>query len=156
MAKVYNLTSEPCGATYAALLRFAQSKGFRALLVTRLPEWIDSDCRGLIQRLEPHLISAHESKEWPGTILHGNATAIVRTYALNHGCAELLTNSAEGLWGWQHPSRPEDLCLLRESGSPFLTTIAHEADCYFELDDDEHAELTSNVVGIAALLAPGS
>lgn len=156
MPRIFNLATEPRGPSYSALVHFAQARNFRALLVTRLPEWIDSDCRELIQQLDRYLLSVREAKEWPGTLLHGDATAIVRTYTLSEDCAELLVKSVDGLWDWQHPSRPEDLCLIRESGSPFLTTIAHEADGYLELDADEQADLVSSVVGIAALLTPGS
>jgi hypothetical protein len=57
----------------------------------------------------------------------------------------------QGLWGWQYPSRPEDLCLLREDGVPVLTTIAHEKDAYFEMNESEFEELRTNVPGMAQL-----
>ena len=155
MIATHNLIGEPRGATYAALLRFAQRKKWYALLVTRLPEWIDSECRDILGKLETFLLSEREIKAWPGTTLHGNASAIVRTYRLEEQATEMLMSSVQGLWGWQHPSRPEDLCFLREDGVPVLTTIAHEKDAYFEMNESEFEELRTNVPGMVQLFGPG-
>jgi hypothetical protein len=150
----HNLTGAPRGATYAALLRFAQQKKWHALLVTRLPEWIDSECRDILGKLRAGLLSEREVKAWPGTILHGNSSAIVRTYRLEDQATEVLVSCVQGLWEWQHPSRPEDLCFLREGGGPVLTTIAHEKDAYFEMNESEFDELRAEVPGLAELFAP--
>jgi hypothetical protein len=154
MAKVYNLANEPRGATYAALLRFAQRQRYCVLLVTRLPECVNADYSEITEQLKPSLIQERESKEWPGTVLHGDTSALLRVYALSDASRQVLASGVEGLFGWQHPSRPEDLCLLREDGSPFLVTIAHEGDGYFELDEEEYNELGAEVVGIGGLLVP--
>ena len=46
---------------------------------------------------------------------------------------------------WRQPDLPEDLCLLRADGSPWLATIAHEADGFLLLSEAEREDLNTRV-----------
>ena len=59
--------------------------------------------------------------------------------------AKILGEAVEGLFDWIEPELPEDLCILRPDGSPWLVTISHEQDAYFQLSDKEKGELTELV-----------
>jgi hypothetical protein len=79
-------------------------------------------------------------------------TASVSSYRLDPGLVEALAGAVAGLYQWRQPELPEDLCLLRPDGSPWLVTIAHERDGYFTLDDAERAALVAALPSIEPLL----
>jgi hypothetical protein len=71
----------------------------------------------------------------------------VYRYRLNDQCCGLLCSSADGLYDWLSPDRPEDLSLLR-STTPVLTTIAHEREGHLDLTSAEHEELSGAKTGL--------
>jgi hypothetical protein len=149
--ELQNLKGEPRGETYRGLIRLAERQGLSAMLITRLPEWINEEARELLLRLRPFLTSEREAAEWPGTKLHGGL-ARLGTYRLVEESTAVLCNSVQGLFEWQHPSRLEDLCLLRQDGTPLLVSIAHEDDGFFQVESDELDLIRREVPGIANLL----
>jgi len=62
----------------------------------------------------------------------------------------MLKTEAHGLYDWVQPNRPEDLCFLRSDETPWLATIAHEKDAYFELSGEEKQRLTKALPNILA------
>lgn len=56
--------------------------------------------------------------------------------------------SVPGLYSWRQPERPEDLCLLRRDGSPWMGSIAHERDSFLELEEAEMVDLRAGVPGL--------
>jgi hypothetical protein len=151
MSRMYSLTAEPCGATYRALLDFAVPVCSRALLVEREGMDFAESAVEVVHHLHPYLISEEARSSWPGTCLFGH-TATVRTYAYSAIVAELLKAAASCLFEWQQPTRPEDLCLLRDAGTPWLVTIAHERDAYFVLEEGEVSQLQNGVSGLARIV----
>ena len=122
---LFRLVEEPRGKTYQAMLMFAQKKCPYFLLVERpgIPR-IGSDGSAVLQALGRFLIEKSESREWPGTVLLGKRMATISTFKFTDESTRELLNATTGLYEWQLPSRPEDLCLLRPDKSPWLTTIA--------------------------------
>jgi hypothetical protein len=57
----------------------------------------------------------------------------------------VLIEASEGLFSWTQPELPEDLCLFRKDGEPWLVTIAHEKDGYLVLSPNESAALTESI-----------
>ncbi|MCL6592265.1 MAG: hypothetical protein K6U80_20260 [Firmicutes bacterium] len=49
---------------------------------------------------------------------------------------------------WKQPKLPEDLCLLRDNGTPWLISIAHENDMYLEISIEEKEALINNIPDI--------
>jgi hypothetical protein len=95
--------------------------------------------------LHPYLLSEDQKTQWPGTMLLSDDSALVSRYSLTPQTSAILGGAVEGLFEWIGPGLPEDLCILRADGSPWLVTIAHERDAYLELRDGERATLTENV-----------
>ena len=96
----------------------------------------------ILEGLTTFLIDAQEGTQWPGTILDGDK-AVVYRYRAGTELIKALKILADGLYSWQHPHLPEDLCFLRSDGTPWLASIADEGDAYLELTRDELQELFS-------------
>ena len=69
----------------------------------------------------------------------------MKEYDFVDGSADILVKAADGLFDWLEPRLPEDLCLLRSDGSPWLVTITHERDAYFVMSREEGLLLTSHI-----------
>lgn len=140
----YTLAVEPRGSVYRSLCDFAAVKALNCLLVIRDQPAPSAKARGVIESLEPYILSKRRSSEWPGTRLFGH-DATVYVIGPEPAVWALIRGRAEGLFDWQHPELPEDLCFLRQDGSTFLGTIAHEHDAFVELDAAETNELRMKI-----------
>jgi hypothetical protein len=138
--KTYDLLAEPAGGLYHGLLDFAASLCPLALLVIRPEMDLAEGGRRLLASLEPFVDSRMKSSSWPGTELLGDQAELVY-FRLESGSSRFLKGAVQGLYGWQQPELPEDLCLLRADREPWLTTIAHESDASLQLTDWEKAQL---------------
>jgi hypothetical protein len=140
---IYNIQEEPEGALYCRLLTAGQDKcRFVVLVIRRTIKMNENGIQALTQ-LEPYKISSVETDEWPSTKLVDD-TATVLTYSYEKASVDLLMGCSDRLYGWQQPDLPEDLCLLRPDGSPWLVTISHENDGYLMLSPEEKASLISS------------
>lgn len=148
MKTTYNLGKEPVGDVYQKLIEHASSECGFALLVVRDSLRIADSGQSVLKRLETFLRSATREDEWPGTKLLGASKAMLYKYELANKVAEILKAEVHSLYEWIQPERPEDLCLLRDDGTPWLVSIAHEKDAYFELTDEEKHRLTNVLPGI--------
>jgi hypothetical protein len=151
--RIVDVVEEPRDELYRGLVRLAPRFCTSALLVVRPARGDRLGDRGvrLMSQLQSWLIETGERSEWPGTRLIGHPASVF-TYRLDPGFIEALDGAVAGLYEWRQPELPEDLCLLRADGSPWLVTIAHERDAYFRLDDIERAELVSALPRIEPLL----
>lgn len=139
---IYDIPKEPKGEVYRKLINLAMHFCDIALLVVRNTSYLNSSGAQVLEALEPFLLLKAKETQWPGTVLlcdelFPDNTATVYRSRLCRESAEILKEAVDGLYSWQQPERPEDLCLLRPDGSPWLVTIAHEADSYFELTLEE-------------------
>lgn len=141
---VYNLLDDVKGEGYVQLLHHALSECDSFILIIRHSIDVNATAEAVLNRLEPSLISSEESSEWPGTKLL-DSTALVNKYKLSPNTAADLAEVADGLFSWCQPELPEDLCLIRKDGDPWLVTIAHEEDAYMVLSPEESAALTENI-----------
>lgn len=93
--------------------------------------------------------------EWPGTKLwHATHPIPIHTFHLIPESAAILKKATSGLYQWQYPYLPDDLCLLRADESPWLITIGHEFDSYFKLDEDELRELLRSLPVFTDMIEP--
>lgn len=141
---VYNLVDDVKGEAYLRLLHHALSYCDSFILVIRHSLDVNATAQAVLNRLEPFVIRREESNEWPGTHLL-DSTAQVNTFKLSPPTASVLAEVAEGLFSWAQPELPEDLCLIRKDGNPWLVTIAHEEDAYLVLSPEESAVLTKSI-----------
>lgn len=142
---------EPTGETYATFLGLASRWSSTALLVVRGRLGLSESAAALIAQLEPFLLERSDASSWPGTTLLED-TATVSTYRLDPTVVDALAAATNGLFGWQQPELPEDLCLLRPGGEPWLVTIAHEGDAYVVVDPTELEVLRRDLPDLAAVL----
>lgn len=124
----------------------------RYLLVVRSGLGTSQTLHAFLSRMAPSIVSRKQASEWPGTQLLDGELANVYEGELSHYATETIAASVGSLLDFQQPSLPEDLSLLREDGSPWLITCAHEGDIYLELSDQEHQELQRLAPWFARLL----
>jgi hypothetical protein len=147
VTQIRALSSEPVGATYRALLAFAEGRSGRFSLVWRHQLSFDASAAAIERRLRPFLIDETETAEWPGTTLIGHS-AILRSYRLTaESVRELAT--AGRLFAWEAPSRPEDLAFYDPDGRCWLASIAHEREAFVTLDAAGLKELAVAVPQLA-------
>ncbi|MCU1373172.1 MAG: hypothetical protein JWO68_458 [Actinomycetia bacterium] len=133
------IPTEPTGETYRRLLELANRSCTEALLVVHPRDGLSSGASDVLASLAPHRLSVEDRSSWPGTTLAGR-TAEVHTFRFDGGVGDLLGAAVDGLYAWQQPDRPEDLCLLRH-GEPWLVTVAHQGAAHLVLTPEERARL---------------
>jgi hypothetical protein len=148
--KILNIVHDLDGDIYHQILAIGATHCALALLVVRKTIPLDASANDFLSRMQSYLASKTESMEWPGTTLLDD-TAWVYQYRLTEGCIEGLKAGPASLYGWTQPSFPEDLCLLRDGGEPWLVSIAHEEDAYFQLSDEELVALLNEIPELRAI-----
>lgn len=128
----YRIGREPAGDRYRSLIDAGLQHGEILLLIVRPRTELNRAGRELLAKLEPYLIDASEQSEWPGTQLFGS-TVTVYKFRFNFESAQLVKDAATRLYDWVHPELPEDPCILRSDGTPWLVTISHELFACLEL-----------------------
>lgn len=148
----YNLLREPIGKNYNNLLDHALSECAFFLLVNYdEKKQLSQKGKEVLNELVPYLYRIETKSEWPGTILYGSGVPVHFYHYVQESVAA-LKKSASGLYQWQRPGLPDDLCLLRPDESPWLVTIAHENDSYFELYEDEIVRLLKALPVYASMI----
>jgi hypothetical protein len=130
------VTGEPSGIVLRAILEFALDRKMSALLVERPKLGLAASGVQLLQQLKPFTIETSPRSEWPGTCLLDDKASVSRV-GLNTHSVGLLLSATDHLYGWRQPALPEDLCLIRADNQPWLASISHEEDCYFQMTEDE-------------------
>lgn len=153
LSKTYNLLEEPRGESYQQLIHASLDYGDQFLLVINSSINFDESVRQVMDKLNTHLLRQTQESEWPGTKLIGGDTALVSRFSLCTETAAILSASAEGLFDWLEPELPEDLCIFRSDGSPWLVSISHERDAFFVLTDEEKKTLVKEVPGLTLVSA---
>jgi hypothetical protein len=146
MTSLRAVRSEPAGATYLALLAFAERHSRTFSLAWRKQLRFDDSARRLEKALQPFLEVQRESDNWPGTTLIGH-TAIVRFYRLDPDSSKVLARAGR-LYAWLAPERPEDLAFYTAAGRWWFASVAHERDAFVESEAVDVAELTAAVPGL--------
>jgi hypothetical protein len=139
--KTYDLVDEPSGEDYRALLLCARSQCETAVLSVDGRRDLDTSGQEVVNRLSSQLRS--ESRTGAVRLLH---------YELSQECVNVL-GEAPGLFAWKQPQLPENLCLLRHDGSPWIVSIAAERIGYVEFTPFEKLLLGRVAPGLAAVLA---
>lgn len=147
MRNIYSIINEPRDEIYKKLiqssLKFCDSFQF----VIRPTLQVNEACKAVLHKLNPYLERRTAESQWPGTQLL-DGTADVYCFRLTHDSAAIISEVAKGLYSWMQPDLPEDLCLVARAAGPWLITITHEKDGYFNLSADEKDELLKAVPGL--------
>jgi hypothetical protein len=131
---MHTITTPVEGDLYRALLGLACDQGFVGLLIEPPQPPLKESAKALLASLKP--FEEKRAMSWPGTTLL-KEEAIVHKFVLTDSAVKILARATDNIFGWLAPDLPEDLCVLRPDGTPWLVTIAHEGDAYFELSEDE-------------------
>lgn len=151
-AAVFVFRENPVGKVYQEVIDYCCAHAHAVLLVIREPDGTPcSELREAMARLSPYASSVVRSNKWPGTILY-DGDAELHEFRIEAGLAEVLKSMQNGLFEWVHPSAPEDLIFLRESGDPVLVTISHERDAYMILAGREREVIADQYPGLSAVL----
>lgn len=140
----YTITKEPWGDVYRSFLRLALDRCDTGILVRRRADKSTPTMVEFLKRVHPFVISAEEQSRWPGTELIGHKATVIR-FRYGEGVIDELVNATSHLYGWIEPELPEDLCLIRPDGRPWLVSISHEKDSYLDLDQGEHRSVVGTV-----------
>lgn len=134
---------------YHALLDHSLRACSSFLLVVHNPEELEPTAEAVLNRLQPFERRVELEHEWPGTRLplEGEG-AIVHHFRLTADAVAVLHEAATAFGDWQEPELPEDPAFLREDGSVWLGTIAHENDVFLELSAAEKQALLDAVPGL--------
>ena len=132
----YTILEEPTGEMLEQLLICSLSYCETFSVVVRHTIDVAASALQVLEELQPFLVTKLEESEWPGTELL-DETATVCRFKLTKETLGILCHASDSLFSWMQPELPEDLCLFRPDGTPWLVTIAHEKDGYLELSTDE-------------------
>jgi hypothetical protein len=139
--KTYDLLDEPTGPDYAGLLECALVQCTTAVL-TVPPGEMDPEGQATVESLARF----QQAKSITA------AGSLVR-YALSRESITVLQEATGGLYGWQHPSLPDNLCLYRGDGSPWLVSSAVAHIGYLEVSPFEKLLIGRTAPGLIAVLA---
>lgn len=147
MRHTYDIIAEPHDGALAELITFCADRSKEVLLVVREKDWLTDSARRFLSEVSPWLISQEQSSEWPGTCLI-SATASISKFSITPHFMSILREHVTRLYQWQQPDLPEDLCFIRQDGTPLLVTITHEHDAYMELEEDEYRDFNRLVPSV--------
>ncbi len=139
--KTYDLLDEPTGPDYAGLLECALVQCTTAVLTVR-PGAMDAEGQATIESLARF----QQAKTT-------TATGSLVRYALSRESVTVLQEATGGLYGWQHPGLPDNLCLYRGDGSPWLVSSAGAHIGYLEVSPFEKLLIGRTAPGLVAVLA---
>jgi hypothetical protein len=144
----YSIKTEPRDHVYRSLFSLALKWCDTFILVMANERLLHASGRDTLHRLQPFLIARTQESEWPGTKLVG-PTATVSRFKLCDETVAILGSVCSGLYDWVEPQLPEDPCMFRADGTPWLVTIAHERDAYMPLSEAERRVVRDHLPGLA-------
>lgn len=132
----YTIKNKITKEQYHEIIRYSLNTCTSFQLVIRKSIINNNSVNKILKDLHSFFINKTESSEWPGTKLTSEQASIF-VFQLNNISARILIESTDGLFEWIQPDLPEDLCLIRSNGIPWLITISHEKDAYFNISPEE-------------------
>jgi hypothetical protein len=139
--KTYDLLDEPTGPDYAGLLECALVQCTTAVLTVRAGE-MNPEGQATLESLAR--FQQAKSATTAGSVLR---------YALSRESVTVLQEATAGLYGWQYPALPDNLCLYRADGSPWLVSSAGARIGYLEVSPFEKLLIGRTAPGLVAVLA---
>jgi len=144
--ELVRILAEPAGPTYAAVLRFALRQNSLFSLVWRDQLQFAGSAAAIADTLRPALVRQRRTREWPGTTILGHS-ATLRLYRMTPSTLPTLA-SAERLYAWVAPERPEDLAFYVGEDAPWLASIAHEQEAFVYREAVDVRHLSAEVDGL--------
>jgi hypothetical protein len=96
----------------------------------------------ILSQLNEKLLFKKKVNKWHGTILTEDEAELY-IFEFDNISKTILKKVANKFSDWNSPNLTEDLSFIREDESEFLTTIIHEKDAYFVINEDEKIEINA-------------
>ncbi len=151
---IFDIAREPRREVYLGLLNAARRFGDSFTLVIPTGSYFTAEAMRILTRLEPMQLAKTQTHEWPGTTQYEGPPATLYRYRLDDRSLGALTASADGLYEWVQPDRPEDIAMLRFDGRAWLVVVAQHEDAYVDVDAVEREQLLTLVPGLAIASKP--
>ncbi|MFS0871160.1 hypothetical protein [Paenibacillus xylanilyticus] len=140
----------PRGAAYIQLIDELIEKTGRFFLVDRrYREDTPAGVARVLQRLKPYLIESCTTEEMMMKTRAFYTEGIYYIYECTPGSGQILKEEADSFLDWLYPSLPDDLCFLKEDGSDYLFTEAHEDGCGMRITEEEATDLMKRIPGLS-------
>ena len=98
----------------------------------------------ILDDLKPSILYQYTSKEYFNSVREYNSEIYI--CSLNDNTMGTVIAN-EGLYSWQYPEMPEDLCLFSK-GKCWLKSIAHEKKCWIYTDNEVEKDILKKVIGL--------
>lgn len=151
MRHVYDFVVEPRGKSLQKLVSALGDRCAYVMVVIRDDLGLCDTANSVLSRIGPDVVERIRSSTWPGTTLIGSEATIIR-FRPSAVALEGVLSAAEGLYDWQQPVLPEDLCFLRNDGSALFASISHEGDAFLDVDDEEYEALVRDVPELPSIV----
>lgn len=142
----YDIVEEPRGEVYRGLLGYLSQLCPLFLLLTNPSDTLGEQGRAVLQALSPVLVERRRTLYWPGTSPSSSGeleewglefAPTVYLFRLTEQSLSILLTVANGLWDWEEPDLPENLCLLRANREPCLVSSVADQFAYLYLTPSE-------------------
>lgn len=150
MVKRYIAQNEPKGRVYRSLVTAASGICAEAYMIVTPSLGQDEALVQCLRALEAHKVREERVSEWPGTSL-GEGWATRLYYRTSDMLATILNRCSNSFGDWLQPSRPEDLGFLRQDGTLWLGSVAHNNDVFFDLSLAELTQLQQRIPELVLL-----
>lgn len=117
------------------------------ILVERDQLQFSENAKNIRALLEPYLLEVKTQDEWPGTRLIGHY-AKVYYYKTTDEAKHILMTHSKDFNSWLAPILPEDLCCIKEDGTEWLVSVAHEDDCWISNVSLGELEIIKKIEGM--------
>ncbi|MDR6717758.1 leucine-rich repeat domain-containing protein [Paenibacillus amylolyticus] len=142
--------TDPRGTAYELLIDELIEKTDRFMLVDR--KYVEGDTpervAKVLQRLEPYLIEKSTMEEMMMQSGAMYSEGIYYIYRCTPDSGQVLKEEANRFHDWLYPSLPDDLCFLKEDGSDYFYTVAHEHMYGMHITQEEAIELMERIPGL--------
>ncbi|WP_338539951.1 leucine-rich repeat domain-containing protein [Paenibacillus tundrae] len=155
-----SLYTDPRETTYDQIIDELIEKTDRFLIVDRGYAIDDPPKRvaQVLEQLEPYLIEVFTMDEAMvrERFMHNNkidshamySSGSYYIYSCTPESGQVLKQEATRFGDWLYPSLPDDLCFLKEDGSDYFYTVAHEGMYGMGITEEEASELMERIPGL--------
>lgn len=142
--------TDPSGTAYELLIDELIEKTDRFMLADRnyVEGYTLERVAKVLQRLEPYLIEKSTMEEMMMQSGAMYSEGIYYIYRCTPDSGQVLKEEANRFHDWLYPSLPDDLCFLKEDGSDYFYTVAHEHMYGMHITQKEAIELMERIPGL--------
>jgi len=141
--RAFEITEEPKGKCYEALLDFASERCSQFSLVWRDQLDFETSAKEIKQPLRHFIVSRKRTTIWPGTEIFGGKSTVIH-YRITKQTMRIL-RQVKSLYSWLSPKFPEDLAFYTDIGCCWLATVSHEGMAWIVDNDLDPVVLKKHV-----------